>query len=177
MAASFPPGPGFSGSGAGRWERHGRTLRRRSRAERARPRPLRAGSGAVLNAAFVALRFLSVTGESGGFLKSCVPAIFRRRPGWGACLCSRREAAARSSGGAAEKRKKREEAVGPSSRLEPSRKPALRPTAPFGPEAYLYLTLLGPSHAHDLEKSWIRAPYTKLLIRNQKKKNLQIIRI
>ena len=91
----------------------------------------------MLNAAFVALPFLSVTGESGGFLNSCVPAIFRRRPGWGDCLCSRREAAARSSGGAAEKRKKPGEAAGPSSRPEPSRKPALRPTAPFGPEAYL----------------------------------------
>lgn len=59
-----------------------------------------------------------------------------------------------------EKRKKRGEAAGPSSRPEPSRKPVLRPTAPFGPEAYLYLTLLGPSHAHDLEKSWIRAPWS-----------------
>ena len=58
------------------------------------------------------------------------------------------------------KRKKRGEAAGPSSRPESSRKPALRPTVPFGPEAYWYLTLLGPSHAHDLGKSWIRAPWS-----------------
>ena len=121
----------------------------------AAPRRKRGGAKASLRGSALSL---SVTGESGGFLNSCVPAIFRRRPAWGACLCSRREAAARSSG---EKRGKSEGgAAGPSSRPERSRKPALRPTVPFGPQAYLYLTLLGPSHAHDLEKSWIRAPWS-----------------